>query len=93
MKLDPQIKRQLRSMYEDLKVSGGTVIVTTPYETSEKEQSIILRSFEIDPEAATIFEVDPSIKAGIVITHGSKRIDLSLQTELQHLQHLMYESI
>lgn len=93
MRLDPQIKRQLRSMYEELKTSGGTVVVTTPYELSEKERSDLLKSFEIDSEASVIFQVDPEIKAGVIIAHGSKRIDLSLKTELQNLKHMMYESI
>ncbi len=91
--MDPQIKSQLKKMYDEIRQTGGTVEVTAPYELSDSEKKNVESTFTFIKNADVEYHVDPSLIAGLIITHGSKMIDLSLKSELQNLKHRMYESI
>jgi F-type H+-transporting ATPase subunit delta len=93
MKIDAQIKQELKRMYDQIRQRGGTVEIVSAYPLSEAEKASVAKMIPAVAEATVSYTVDPSIRAGLVVKHGTRMIDLSLRSELSNLQNLMYDSI
>jgi F0F1-type ATP synthase delta subunit len=93
MKIDAEIVRELKKAYNTIRTSGGKVKVTSAHDLSESEKKLLIEKLPMLKNAEITFEKDPSILAGVIITFGSKMIDLSLRNELTNLQHFIYERI
>lgn len=93
MKIDPQIKSELKKMYNQIRENGGVVEIKAPYKLSESEIKEMQKTFDFMKGADIVVVEDKSLLAGFIITFGSKMIDLSLKNELQNLKLHLYESI
>ncbi|PIZ64629.1 hypothetical protein COY14_04350 [Candidatus Roizmanbacteria bacterium CG_4_10_14_0_2_um_filter_36_9] len=94
MKIDPTIKKELRKYLLD-RMSGkkkAKVTITAPYELERSDVENLKKKISILSEADIEIAVDKNILAGVVITFGSKVIDLTINTELQKLAHTIYET-
>lgn len=93
MKIDPEIVQELKKAYNTIRNSDGKVKVTAAHDMSDSEKKALVEKLPMLKNADITYEKDPSILAGVVITFGSKMIDLSLRNELTNLQHFIYERI
>lgn len=93
MKIDPEIVQELKKAYNTIRNSDGRVSITSAHTMSDSEKKALVEKLPMLKNADITYEVDASILAGVVITFGSKMIDLSLRNELTNLQHFIYERI
>jgi len=94
MKIDPTIKEELRKYLLD-RMSGkkkAKVVISAPYELEKSDIENLKKKISILTEAEIEIAIDKNILAGVVITFGSKVIDLTINTELQKLAHTIYET-
>lgn len=95
MKIDPALKQDLKNYIRDRlsnKSGKAYVTVVAPYEIGQQELDLLKKKIHLLENAHITVEVDKSIMAGVVIKYGSRMIDLSLRSELQKLQHTLYET-
>lgn len=94
MKIDPQVKEELKKyLKEKNEKLQERIIVTAGYPLTREEKNLILLKLD-NNGTRNIFEyrVDTTLIAGVVITKGSKIIDLSLKGQLHDLRNILYES-
>ncbi len=92
MKIDPQIKADLKARLEDdLKERKKKVVVTSAYKMDDNEKKKVIGSFPSLKNARIEYRVDSDILAGYVVQIGSKTMDLSLRGQLQNFKNLIYE--
>jgi F0F1-type ATP synthase delta subunit len=92
MRINPQLKDELKKfLIEKIRSEKNRVSVVSGYNLNEEEKRMLKNKLkDLDWETAK-FSIDPSLIAGIIITVGSRVIDLSLKGELQNLQNTIYE--
>jgi F-type H+-transporting ATPase subunit delta len=66
--------------------------ITSAYQMSSEELEKLRSMFPVMGRYEVKNIVDPAIHAGIIITVGTKRIDLSLERGLQNLKQFIYEN-
>lgn len=93
MKIDPNVKQELKKAYQAILTGGGTVEVITAYNLSDADKKQLANQFEMLKDAHVVYSVEPEILAGVIIKFGSKMIDLSLRNELTSLEHIIYERL
>lgn len=92
MKIDQQIKRELKEFVtQKINQSKQKVKIISPYLLSSDELTGLRNQFSILRTAEIVNICDPSLLAGIVISFGTKVIDLSLKGELTNLKQLIYD--
>ncbi len=92
MKIDPHIKEELKKFLEHKIIEEKKrVTVLSAYPLSKEELDEITALFPNLKESILVNRVDSEIIAGIVITFGTKRIDLSLGTQLKNLHKSLHE--
>lgn len=92
MKIDPHIKEELKRFLEHKIIEEKKrVAVLSAYPLSKEELDQIINLFPYLRESSLVNRVDPEIIAGIIITFGTKRIDLSLGAQLKSLQQSLHE--
>lgn len=92
MKIDPAIKEDLKQYFKDrLKHSKEQIAVTSSYELNDQEKKTIFSSLGLS-DVQVEYKVDPTVIAGVIVTFGSKIIDLSLKGQLQNFKQILYES-
>ncbi|OGK17611.1 hypothetical protein A2866_04165 [Candidatus Roizmanbacteria bacterium RIFCSPHIGHO2_01_FULL_39_8] len=92
MKIDPTIKEDLKEYFKDrMRLVKEKVIITSAYELSDQEKKTIISSLGL-PNGKIEYKVDTRLVAGVIITYGSKIIDVSLKGQLQNFKHILYES-
>lgn len=92
MKIDPTIKENLKEYFKDMmKQVKEKVIITSAYELSNEEEKTIISSLGLTGGKIE-YKVDPTLLAGVIVTYGSKIIDVSLKGQLQNFKHILYES-
>ncbi len=95
MKIDPALKTDLKNYIRERltnKTGQAYVTIVAPYELGAEELNLLKKKIHLLENAHISVEVDKSIMAGVVIKYGSRMIDLSLRSELQKLQHTLYET-
>ncbi len=95
MHIDPQLKTEIKEYIRKklLEVDRHPLVtIISAYSLDEKEVSELKAKIGGLEKAILHFEVDQSLLAGVIIKYGSRMIDFSLKSELQTLQHLLYES-
>lgn len=92
-RMSPDLKKEIRS-YVQRRLEEGTnhVEIIAPYDLSEIDITHLRKQINGLEQTEISHTVDKSLMAGIVIRMGSRMLDLSLRTELEHLKHRMYES-
>jgi F-type H+-transporting ATPase subunit delta len=89
MKIDPQLKSELKKYLLEKMQQERVVHIVSPYLLSENEMSKLKNNFAMLKDARIENEVDKSLVAGVVIKFGSQMIDLSIKGELQELSNLV----
>lgn len=93
MKIDPQIKSELKLKLKEVLASAKKrVWVTSAYELGSEEIEKLYQAIDGLRQSQIDYAVDKSLIAGYVIKVGSKVIDLSLRGRLQSLKNLIYET-
>jgi F0F1-type ATP synthase delta subunit len=82
------MKKQAKKRY----VISDKVFIRSTYSLNQNEIENLRQMFPIMQNKEIENIVDPALYAGVVITVGTKQIDLSLSGGLQNLKHFMYES-
>jgi len=95
MIIEPQLKADLKAyLLERLKTKKvAKVVVKAPYLLDNAEIYMLKKRIKLLDKATIHKEVDISILAGCIIQFGSQVIDLSLNSELQTLEHILYETV
>jgi len=94
MRIDPVLKEELKQ-YLLKKTSGQQkprVVVRAAYVLSEKEIELLKERIQILNKADIVVEQSADILAGFMIQFDSSVIDLTLNSELQSLEHTLYET-
>lgn len=92
MKIDPHVKEELKKFLEHKIVEEKKrVTVLSAYSLSKEELNQITTLFPYLRESSLVNRVDPDVIAGIVIMFGTKRIDLSIGTQLKNLHQSLHE--
>ncbi len=66
-------------------------VITTPYQLSEEELTVLKKQFPQIAEVPIEQVINPALIAGLVIKIGTKRIDLSLSSGLHNLKQYLYD--
>lgn len=94
MKIDPVLKEELKQ-YILAKTKVGRkpqVTIRAAYELTDQEIDLLKERIEILRKADISVEVSKEILAGFIIQFDTSVIDLSLKSELQSLEHTLYET-
>jgi len=92
MQIDEALKQELKQYILDRqKKQQQKVLIKAPFKLSSVEMDKLDLLFPFLKNAEIQTEVDESLLAGVVIEFGSKRIDLSLISELHKLKQLIYD--
>lgn len=94
MKINSDLKRELSHyLREKLAKDKKKVVVVSPYPLSVEEMGMFTRSIPLIKNSELVNEVDKNLLSGIIIKFGTKMIDLSLNSRLQILKNVMYETL
>lgn len=79
------VKKYLERKTRDKKKQ---VVIVAPYKLSDQEIEAVKDRFPIIKEksGAIINELDPNLKAGLIIKVGSRVLDLTLESQLSNLE-------
>jgi len=95
MKIDPILKQEFKSFLQESKLhpeKKARVTIVAPYQLGEQEISMLKEKIPLLKHADITIEIDTSLLAGVIIKYGSRMIDISIRSELQKLQHTLYET-
>ncbi|CAN5174701.1 hypothetical protein BH09PAT2_BH09PAT2_11150 [soil metagenome] len=95
MKIDSTLKQEFKQFVHEAQKQHSTkpeVTIVAPYQLGEEELSLLKGKISLLKEAHIKTEVDASLLAGVIIKYGSRMIDITIRTELQKLQHTLYET-
>lgn len=94
MKIDPIIKEELKQYL--LKKTGESnkrkVVIRAAYKLSDSEIESLKQKIQILKEADITTEISDKILAGFIIEFDSKIIDLTINTQLNILENMLYET-
>lgn len=86
MRLSKQIKQELTEYLKDrLKHKEHRARIIAPYNLDKSEIQEIQSRVPLIAHAPVDVVVDEDILAGVIIQYGSKRIDLSLRSQINHI--------
>lgn len=92
MKINPKLKKDLRSfLMENIQKEQNRVLVISADNLGSEEKKALEKKFSNLNWKDSIYQIDKSIIAGILIKVGSKTIDLSLMGSLSKLSNTLYE--
>lgn len=94
MIIDPKLKTDLKKyLLERINANKAPkVVIKAPYMLDKADMDILKKNIHMLKKATIHKEVDQSILAGCIIQFGSQIIDLTLNSELQTLEHILYET-
>lgn len=94
MHIDPVLKEDLKAyLQEKLKNNQRPrIVIRAPYRLDDADIQALQKKIHLLENADIRTEVDGKLLAGIVIQFGSSVIDLSLDAQLQTLEHTLYET-
>jgi F0F1-type ATP synthase delta subunit len=92
MKINPKLKQDLKSFLMDkIRKEQNRVLVKSAYVLDAGEKKVLEKKFSDLNWKDSIYQVDASVIAGVIIKVGSKTIDLSLTGSLSKLSNTLYE--
>lgn len=93
MRINPHLKEDLKKyLIEKIRKEKNAVKVMSGYRLGTVEKQLLHKKFDQLDWNSAQYEIDESLIAGVVITVGSRVIDLSLKGSLLSLKHIIYES-
>lgn len=92
MRINSKLKDELKKFLVDkIRTEKNRVKVVSGYMLSGEEKQILKSKLgDLDWKTAR-YVVDPDVIAGVMITVGSRVIDLSIKGQLANLQNTIYE--
>lgn len=92
MKIDPVIKEELKQfVVEKLKRQNERLVIVSASKLSNADLVTVRKNLGLSPKAAIEQRVDEELLGGIILTVGTKMIDLSIRGQLQKFHREMYE--
>ena len=92
MKINPKLKEDLKDfLKEKIKQEQGRVLVLSADNLGSDDKKGLENKFKELDWKNSIYQIDKSIIAGIVVKIGSKTVDLSLAGSLSKLSNTLYE--
>lgn len=92
MKINPKLKQDLKSfLMEKIQKEQNRVLVLSAYKLDMNERKLLEKKLSDLNWKDSVYQIDKSIIAGIIIKVGSKTIDLSLTGSLSKLSNTLYE--
>ncbi|KKQ37438.1 MAG: hypothetical protein US54_C0035G0020 [Candidatus Roizmanbacteria bacterium GW2011_GWA2_37_7] len=94
MRIDPVLKEELKQylLKKTKDKQKPRVVIRAAYTLSAEEIEALKQRIEVLHNADIIVEESDDILAGFVIQFDSSVIDLSLNSQLQSLEHTLYET-
>ena len=92
MKINPKLKQDLKSfLMEKIQKEQNRVLVLSADKLDMDERKLLEKKFSDLNWKDTVYQIDKSVIAGVIIKVGSKTIDLSLTGSLSKLSNTLYE--
>jgi len=92
MKINPKLKHDLKSfLMEKIQKEQNRVLVLSADKLDMSERKLLEKKFSDLNWKDSVYQIDKSVIAGIIIKVGSKTIDLSLTGSLSKLSNTLYE--
>ena len=92
MKINPKLKQDLKSfLMEKIQKEQNRVLVLSADKLDMSERKLLEKKFSDLNWKDSVYQIDKSVIAGIIIKVGSKTIDLSLTGSLSKLSNTLYE--
>lgn len=93
MKLKPEIKEDIkRFIRERLEEKQKEITITSPYSLSQEDIKEIIGYYpELESKKIRAI-VDEKLIAGLIITQGTKVLDLSLKEKIKNLRKIVNET-
>jgi len=92
MKINPKLKQDLKSfLMEKIQKEQNRVLVLSADKLDVDERKLLEKKFSDLNWKDSVYQIDKSVIAGIIIKVGSKIIDLSLTGSLSKLSNTLYE--
>ncbi|MCR4276847.1 MAG: F0F1 ATP synthase subunit delta [Candidatus Roizmanbacteria bacterium] len=92
MKINPKLKQDLKSfLMEKIQKEQNRVLVLSADKLDIDERKLLEKKFSDLNWKDSVYQIDKSVIAGIIIKVGSKTIDLSLTGSLSKLSNTLYE--
>lgn len=92
MKINPKLKHDLKSfLMEKIHKEQNRVLVLSADKLDMSERKLLEKKFSDLNWKDSVYQIDKSVIAGIIIKVGSKIIDLSLTGSLSKLSNTLYE--
>lgn len=92
MKINPKLKQDLKSfLMEKIQKEQNRVLVLSADKLDMDERKLLEKKFSDLNWKDSVYQIDKSVIAGIIIKVGSKTIDLSLTGSLSKLSNTLYE--
>jgi len=94
MRIDPVLKEELKQylLKKTKDEQKPRVVIRAAYALSDQEIEALKEKIQILNKADIVVEKSTDILAGFIIQFDSSVIDLSLNSELQSLEHTLYET-
>ena len=92
MKINPKLKQDLKSfLMEKIQKEQNRVLVLSADKLDMNERKLLEKKFSDLNWKDSVYQIDKSVIAGVIIKVGSKTIDLSLTGSLSKLSNTLYE--
>lgn len=92
MRLSPKLKEDLKKyLLDKIRIERQRVVVYSSVGLTGDEKKLLQTKLPNISFQDALYHIDETLLAGIVITVGSKVIDLSLKGALSNLRHIVYE--
>lgn len=92
MKINPKLKQDLKSfLMEKIQREQNRVLVLSADKLDMDERKLLEKKFSDLNWEDSVYQIDRSVIAGVIIKVGSKTIDLSLTGSLSKLSNTLYE--
>jgi F0F1-type ATP synthase delta subunit len=92
MKINPKLKQDLKSfLMEKIQKEQNRVLVLSADKLDMSERKLLEKKFSDLNWKDSVYQIDKSVIAGVIIKVGSKIIDLSLTGSLSKLSNTLYE--
>jgi len=92
MKINSKLKQDLKSfLMEKIHKEQNRVLVLSADKLDMNERKLLEKKFSDLNWKDSVYQIDKSVIAGVIIKVGSKTIDLSLTGSLSKLSNTLYE--
>lgn len=92
MKINSKLKQDLKSfLMEKIQKEQNRVLVLSADKLDMNERKLLEKKFSDLNWKDSVYQIDKSVIAGVIIKVGSKTIDLSLTGSLSKLSNTLYE--